>query len=361
MRGRPSKRPALDGQQIATLRQDLALHTLWIPLQAAAEQSAYVLGHPSRGFSPPFDVRYDRNGAGFMSLHTRMVAAPDERELSVGLPRAWTGVLRARYRSLEAADVDPMALLLVRLMCEAPIQLVDAIMCGMAAQLVRDSGCRVSQVIRRCYFLMERILATHITSPAYDLGEMALWVWGQRYLQLHCHWELAVYHELGLPYISQQDDYNRITHLIPAQVWPRTADTAYRTELAQVYEAGMRVLKLSEVNSVRAQYHVVACEGIVYYSLLQYLHETGDFDTHKRLACVSRTFSICARWIKKNQATNGTVTPGMIRVAEIMPYRGVGTKQRQTSVIRAYNAASEVVSEEQRKVAVDPFRMHLRF
>jgi len=359
MRGRPLKKPALDGAKIAALRQDLALQALWIPLHQAAENANQVKSHDSRGFAPPYELRYDGRGAAFMARHTRMVAAPEEREMSVGFPRAWTSVLYARYHTLEPGSIDATALLVVRLMCECPVELMDRAMCELAAGLVRDSGCSVGQALRRCYFLLERIMATSIHSPAYDLGEMVLWVWGQRYIASHCRFELAVYHELGLGYHAMHDDYRTHSRYVPTQLWPCAGSEVLRTELDRVHEFNNHSrYELVELVPVRSQYQAIVGRGLVYYSLLEWAYEHADFPLFAALARTSRDFAQLARWIVAHKFRVDSaglaelpVDNLVYRAAELMPYRTFGVKWgngRQDRFIWACNAVVELVGKAQK-------------
>lgn len=282
------KKPTLELLKRAN-RQDLALHAIWIPLAAAAERCPHVQGHVSRHFPPEYDLRYDGQGAAFMGHYTRMIAAPDEPELSVGFPSCWKDVLRAAYRQLDALQVDTTALFLFRLMCEAPIQLCDIAMCHLAAQMVRDSGCSVEQSMLRCHHLLEHALLTSIDKPAYDAGRMAHWMWTQRYLQPHCHWNCAIYHELGLPYTRCGHSHELANHLCPAQIWPQTNHIPERstTILVRNQDGTHEYGKTTYSRSWSCQ--IIAVQvSVVFISIFEYLdRQPNHTDTFRaaRLVC----------------------------------------------------------------------------
>jgi hypothetical protein len=297
MRGRLKRqKPTLDAI-LSVNRQDLALHSLWVPLAAAAEQLPIVRGHPSRGFRPPYDARCDGSGARFMALHTRMIAAPDETELSVGFPSAWTAIVRAKYRASDmVAQIDPTALLIMRLMCEHPVQFLDVALCHLAAQTVLASGCRVRQAMVRCYYYLSHALAVpYISDPAYDVGEMALWMWCQRYITHSASmWECAIYHELGLPYILDNDQ------CVPAQIWPETTEAVWRSELTyewDQYEDMTRHITAERITrNGAAQYHTRCGVSMVYYSILCHLLDVNDRASFAALSCVSHHWHVIARY-----------------------------------------------------------------
>lgn len=337
--GRPRKRPTLESAIYQ--RQDLALNSLWVPLAAAAEDLHWVRAHPSRSFAPRWDAHYDGRGALFMSEHTRMIASPEDG-LCAGFPRCWTAVVKARYAELTAEQLDPVALLVLRLMCEMPVQIFDASMCYMAARLVLDAQCCVDQAMRRCYFWMEHVLAMRISAPAYDLGKMALWMWSTRYMEPTGRWALAIYHELGLPYMS--DSYHTLAHTaIPAQVWPRTADRVYRTTLEEDGDGELRYV-LNQQHGNNSSCCVYIETAMVYYCILRCLHEAKEFCTFGALAKLSRAWNYCATSVLFNHANRHSATHyDMLMDARATAYGRHGTRLHQRRFIETAVSAQVCV------------------
>lgn len=340
MRGRPRKKPATV-DLILVNRQDLALHSLWVPLAAAAEEMPAVRRHFSRGFPPPWDARFDGRGAAFMGAHARMVAAPDDDDqaLSIGFPQCWTAMVRRRYTEL-SDGVDPTALLVMRLMCETPVSLLDTVMCHMAAHLVLGAQCRVREAARRCFYWMEWALCTHISAPAYDLGEMALWMWSMRYMQEGGRWERAIYHQLGLPYNNTDSNQMRAFSAIPSQIWPRTAGDVERTHLVNAnydeYTQGI-MFGLAECVPTHATYYVITSMAMVCHALLEWVWGTREFAA---LAQLNTMWAFCARHVRSahsEDAAQFVVGDVLLRSVERMPFGRHGVRRRQEALIKSMN------------------------
>lgn len=335
---RVCKRPK-NATAIAARRQDLALHSLWIPLASAAYCSRHVQLHPAMNYIPGYELDCDNNGPRFMAKHTRLWSAPDVMEPSHGFPEDWRAVLRIRCQQLlaEQPKIDATAMLVMRLMCDMPIYVLDLAMCELTTSFILTSQCAVREAMRRTFYAMEHVLLMPVENPAYDAGQMALWMWNQRY-GIHTTWEKAVFHHLGLPFVEQDGRLCLRHDIQPAQIWPRTNQPVMRSFRMPGFSAEDELERYGKKDSIK---HVECDVLMVYYSIASWCVETGQLKTWNALRWLNKIWAIACRLALSERRDR--IPQYALHVPAWHSYEPGAIKTRQHRLVQSMLAVSSVL------------------